>query len=172
MDILEFFKLSTGKWSSIKSNHHVDVTQQQSGRSTIEMIDLAPTDPQVAALCAQHQVDPSQVLCAAQVTWDGTLEGNKLADRGTTLLAAIGNPQSGQLLRQIGSQMAISQYSVDADESVTFVTDSEGLKAADRVWFESPNVRMRHTKSQQPDGTNTVAFCSEIRLMAAKPASE
>jgi CpeS-like protein len=171
MDILEFFQLSTGKWSSIKSNHHVDVTQQQSGRSTLEMTELAQSDPQVAALCALHNVDPSQVLCAAQVSWDGTLEGNKGADRGTTLMAAVGTPRSGQLLRQIGSLAATSEYSVDADESVSFVTDGEGLKAADRIWFESPNVRLRHTQSQWPDGTHTVAFCSEIRVMAAKPAS-
>lgn len=103
MDIVAFFQQSAGKWSSIKSNHHVDTTQQQSGRSTIEMTLLESHDPAVIELCTKQQQDPSAVISAARVKWEGTLEGSTKSETNSTLLVAIGDVKQGQLLRAMGN---------------------------------------------------------------------
>jgi hypothetical protein len=50
---------------------------------------------------------------------------------------------------------------------VILVIDGEQGASVERVWYESENVRMRHTKVQQSDGKSVVAFFSEIRLLQA-----
>jgi hypothetical protein len=169
MDIVGFFQQSAGKWSSIKSNHHVDTTQQQSGRSTIEMTLLPLDDASVTKLCS-----PGAPLAAAQVKWEGTMEGNPKTDTNNSLLVAIGSPTQGELLRTIGNfgtPAPIGQYSFgDGGEFMLVVEHPAGV-TTERVWFESENVRLRHTKIQNPDGTHVVAFCSEVRILPPKPAA-
>lgn len=169
MDIAAFFDLSAGKWSSIKSNHHMQTTQQQSGRSTIQMTPLEVSDQSVVDLCSKQSL--GNAVRAARVTWDGTLEGNAKGDKGSTLLVAIEqSPTAGKLVRAIGNfgaSVMVSEYRAGEGE-MTFVTTIGDQVTTERVWFESDNVRLRHTKIEGADGKCTVAFCSEIRSMAAK----
>jgi CpeS-like protein len=170
MDIAAFFQQSAGKWSSIKSNHHVDTTQQQSGRSTIEMTLLDPTDPTVLDLCSKQGQDPTTVISAARVKWEGTLEGTNKTETNSSLLVALGSPTQGQLLRTIGNfgtPGPIGEYSFgDGGEFLLRVADADWV-TTERVWFESENVRLRHTKVAYTNGKNVVAFCSEVRMLAA-----
>jgi CpeS-like protein len=168
MDIAAFFDLSAGKWSSIKSNHYMQTTQQQSGRSAIEMTPLEVSDAAVVELCNKQGLGTA--VRAARVTWDGTLEGNAKGDKGSTLLVAVAeSPTTGKLVRSIGNfgtSVLVCDY-VAGEGEMTFVTAMEGKVTTERVWFESDNVRLRHTKIQAADGECTVAFCSEIRSLAA-----
>jgi hypothetical protein len=171
MDIVAFFQQSAGKWSSIKSNHHVDTTQQQSGRSTIVMTLVEPTDPAVLDLCSKQGQDPSQVTAAAQLQWEGTMEGTTKQETNTGLIVAVGQPTQGQLLRTIGkfgTATSGGDYRFgDGGEFILTMTDKDWV-TTERVWFESENVRLRHTKIQYPDGKHVVSFCSEVRLLAPK----
>jgi hypothetical protein len=168
MDIAAFFDLSAGKWSSIKSNHYMQTTQQQSGRSAIEMTPLEVSDGSVVELCGKQGLGTA--VRAARVTWDGTLEGNAKGEKGTTLLVAVAeSPTAGKLVRSIGNfgaSVLVSDYATGEGE-ITFVTTVGDKVTTERVWFESDNVRLRHTKIQAADGECTVAFCSEIRSLAA-----
>jgi hypothetical protein len=168
MEIAAFFELSSGKWSSIKSAHHVQTTQQQSGKSSIELTAMAVSDPMVADLVIAQGLAPA--TCAANVTWDGTLEGNAKGVKGVGLLVAVAeSPTQGVLLRQFDHQVMRSRYAAGEGGEITFVTEMGDRVTTERVWFESDNVRMRHTKVQDTDGKCTVAFCSEIRMMTAAP---
>ncbi|MBE9031581.1 phycobiliprotein lyase [filamentous cyanobacterium LEGE 11480] len=171
MNIAEFFQQSAGRWSSIKSNHHVDTTQQQSGRSTIEMELLDANNPAVAELCSKQGLNVSGVAAAAQVKWDGTMEGITKKDSGSSLLVAIGTPEQGQLLRTIGNFGTAAPSGTyrfgDGGEFMLTVEDKDFV-TSERIWFESENVRMRHTKVQYPNGKSIVSFCSEVRLMTSK----
>jgi hypothetical protein len=172
MDIVAFFQQSAGRWSSIKSNHHVSTTQQQSGRSTIEMELLETADPAVMQLCHQQGVNPAQVTCAARVKWDGTMEGETKQDVGSSLLVAAGEPTQGQLWRAIGNFSApalAGTYRVGAGGEMILAIGDQQVRSVERIWYESDNVRMRHTKVEQADGKSVVSFCSEVRLIASKP---
>lgn len=171
MDIVEFFQQSAGRWSSIKSNHHVDSTQQQSGRSTLEMELLDAADAAVTELCNQQGHDPSHVACAAKVKWEGTMEGTTKQDIGASTLVAIGSPEKGQILRTLGNfgtPAPTGTYSFGDNGEFIMVVEDKHVVTTDRVWYESENVRMRHTKIQYADGKSVVAFCSEVRLMSPK----
>jgi hypothetical protein len=171
MDIVAFFQQSAGRWSSIKSNHHVETTQQQSGRSTIAMALIESNDPVVLELCNKQGQDPSTVISAASLSWEGTMEGTTKQETNQGLIVAVGAPTQGRLLQSIGKFGTTSiagQYSFgDGGEFILVVEDKEWV-TTERVWFESENVRLRHTKIQYPDGKNVVSFCSEVRLLAPK----
>jgi hypothetical protein len=172
MDIVAFFQQSAGKWSSIKSNHHVDTTQQQSGRSTIVMTLVEPTDPAVLDLCGKQGQDASQIAAAAQLQWEGTMEGTTKQETNTGLIVAVGQPTQGQLLRSIGkfgTATSGGDYSFGDGGEFILMMDDKDWVTTERVWFESENVRLRHTKIQYPDGKNVVAFCSEVRILPPKP---
>ncbi|MEB3295396.1 MAG: phycobiliprotein lyase [Synechococcales bacterium] len=177
MDIQAFFQLSAGKWSSIKSDHHVDVTQQQSGRSMIEMELLEPDHAAIAQLCQAHQISPDQIVCAAQVKWDGFLEGDTKNQVGSQVMAAIASTddrRQGKLLRTSGrfaTPAPATEFVFGAGNEITLTTEQGGLTMVERIWYESDNVRMRHTKIYRPDGSNSIVFCSEIRLGVTKPST-
>lgn len=171
MDIAAFFQQSAGRWSSIKSNHHVSTTTQQSGRSTMEMELLEASDPAVTQLCEKQGINPTQVACAARVKWDGTMEGETKKDVGSSLLVAVGEPSQGQLLRSIGNfdtPAPSGTYQFGEGGELLLSVDDQQVTSVERVWFESDNVRFRHTKVRQADGKSIVSFCSEVRLLAAK----
>ncbi|MFM2430671.1 MAG: hypothetical protein RLZZ511_1884 [Cyanobacteriota bacterium] len=172
MDIVAFFQQSAGRWSSIKSNHHVDTTQQQSGRSAIEMDLLDVNDPAVLELCSKQGEDPQSVTVAAKVKWEGTLEGSTKTDTNQSLLVAIGDPTQGQLLRTIGkfgTPSATGRYHFGEGGEFILTVEDQNWVTTERVWFESENVRMRHTKIQHTDNRQVVSFCSEVRLVTAPP---
>jgi hypothetical protein len=173
MSIVAFFQQSAGRWSSIKSNHHVSTTQQQSGRSTVEMELLTADDASVITLCEKQGMNPSEVAAAAKVTWDGFMEGSSKNEVGSAVLVAIGNEQTGTLLRSTGNfgvPAAPGRYGFgEGGEFLLTIEDSaKNQVTTERVWFESENVRMRHNKIESSDGQCIVAFWSEVRLLGAK----
>jgi CpeS-like protein len=175
MNIREFFQQSSGKWSSIKSSHHVDNTTQQSGKSTIEMTLLEASDPNVLALCQKQGVNPSTVICGARVQWDGFLEGETKNQKGSLMMVAAGEMMTGKLYRSTGNfgiAIPFSTYSFAQGKEITFTTQADTVTTVERIWFESENVRLRHTKTHRSDGSSSIAFCSEVRLGVTKPVEE
>jgi hypothetical protein len=173
MDIVAFFQQSAGRWASIKSNHHVATTQQQSGRSTLEMELLAASDPAVTQLCEKQGTNPGAVLCAARVKWDGTMDGETKSDTGSTVIVAVGELTHGQMLRSMGNfgtPAPAGKYQIGEGGEVILVVEGDQGASVERVWYESENVRLRHTKVQQADGQSVVAFFSEIRLLQTPKA--
>jgi hypothetical protein len=173
MSIVAFFQQSAGRWSSIKSNHHVSTTQQQSGRSTIEMTLLAVDDASVITLCEKQGMNPSEVKAAAKVTWDGFMEGSVKNEVGSALMVAIGDERTGTMLRATGNfgiPAAPGRYRFgEGGEFLLTIEDSaKNQVTTERVWFESENLRMRHNKIQASDGDCVVAFWSEVRLLGEK----
>ncbi len=47
MDAMEFFQLSTGKWRSQRTTHHLAFKRSEKGESEIQIKALAADDPQV-----------------------------------------------------------------------------------------------------------------------------
>ncbi len=171
MDIVEFFQLSQGKWFSQRSNLAAKVPSD--GRSDLYIETLSATDPAVIQLCEQNHVDPSQALCGVRIRWDGSMEQEREKYSGSTLLVPISSPDQaneGTLLRDgQANESAASRYIMGTDDALTLITESETLYAEERVWFASPNLRLRTRILRQPDGVNVASFCSEIRMGVTKP---
>lgn len=171
MDIVEFFQLSNGKWFSQRSN--LAAESPSSGRSELYIEALGATDPAVIQLCEQNHVDPSQALCGIRIRWDGSIEQEREKYSGSTVLVPISSSDQaneGPLLRDSNStEKASSRYIMGTDDALTLITESDTLYAEERVWFASPNLRLRTRILRQPNGVNMASFCSEIRMGVTKP---
>lgn len=176
MNIVEFFELSSGKWFSQRTSHHLDFKPSEAGKSDliIEMVDSA--DPAVVKLCQQCRIDPTLALCGARTSWNGTTEPGGKKYAGSTLLVPIAdpeNPNQGQLLSESGTAgktPSLGRYVVGDDDAVTLITEDETLHAEERLWFASPNLRLRTSVLKRSSGFSLASFCSEIRMGVSKPA--
>jgi hypothetical protein len=176
MNIVEFFELSSGKWFSQRTSHHFDSKPLEAAKSDlmIEMIDKA--DPAVVKLCQQYRIDPALALCSARVNWSGSMEQGGKKYAGSTLLVPIADPENsnqGSLLSESGTAETaprLGRYVVGDDDAVTLITEDETLYAEERLWFASPNVRLRTSVLKRSGGFSLASFCSEIRMGVSKPA--
>jgi hypothetical protein len=172
MDITEFFQQSAGKWVSQRTSHHPTFKQPESGRSEFYIETLAADDPAVIELCQAQGVDAAAALLGVRTRWDGTMEQNKGKRSGSTLLVAIAGdtPHEGRLLfPQNGAELA-GRFVMGDDEALTLIAESPTLYSQERLWFESPNFRLRTSTLKGADGFSTASFCSEIRMGGAPSA--
>ena len=176
MDIVEFFQQSSGKWFSQRSSHHLASQESEGGKSNLWIEMLPKEDPTVVALCEQYAVDPTLALCGVKITWDGKMERDKEKPAGSTVLVPIAdptNPNAGKLLRAQGQTEkapVAGRYAIASDNVLVLITENETLYSEERLWFASPNLRLRTNVLKQPGGFSTASFCSEIRMGVAKPA--
>lgn len=170
MNIEEFFEMSAGKWFSHRSTHHLAFNQSEDGKSDIIIETLATDHPEVIKLCQIYEIAPSSVACSARVTWNETRERDKQKNSGSTVIVTIpdvDNRDEGRLLRQtISAKEApvIGRYKIGSDDAVTLTVKSETMYSEERIWFASPNLRMRARVLKRLDGFSLADFTSEIRM--------
>ncbi len=175
MNIEEFFQLSAGKWFSHRTSHHLAFKQSESGKSDIVIEMLAADHPDVVKLCQQYEIDPSLASCGARVNWNGTMEWDEEKHTGSTVLVPIpdaDNPNEGKLLREMGyaeKTPVAGTYKVGEDGALTLTTEYQTMSSEERLWFASPNLRMRVGVLKRFGGFSMASFTSEIR-MGGSPA--
>jgi hypothetical protein len=64
------------------------------------------------------------------------------------------------------------RYRVGEDGALTLITEYETMSTEERLWFASPNLRMRTSILKRFGGFSMASFCSEIRMGVTKPATE
>lgn len=177
MDIVEFFQQSTGKWFSQRTSHHLAFKQSEGGKSELVIEMLPKDDPAVVALCQQYEVDPNLALCGARVSWDGTMEWDEEKHKGSTVLVPVADPDKtneGKLLREVGyaeKAPVAGRYVMGSDDALTLITEYETMYSEERLWFASPNLRLRTSILKRFGGFSMASFCSEIRMGGAAPQS-
>lgn len=177
MDIKEFFEQSAGKWFSQRTGHHPAFKQAESGQSNITIEILAADAPEVVQLCEQYHIDPALAVCGARVTWDGTMEWyeDKGKRSGSTVLVPVPNSDKaneGRLLRKMGDahKAAVTgRYVIGNDNALTTITESETMYSEERLWFASPNFRLRTTILKHSGGFSMASLYSEIRMGVSQP---
>ena len=168
MDIQEFFQQSAGRWFSQRTNHHLASKQGKSDKSNIKIEILSQDDPKVIALCQQYKIDPA-------LAWGGMGVTQEEAKTGSSVIVPIAdpeNPQRGTLLHNIGyaeTTRVPGRYIMGSDDVLTLITESESLQIEERLWFVSPNLRLRTSILKQSDGFSMTSFCSEIRMGMTPP---
>ena len=176
MDIVEFFQLSSGKWFSHRTQQDLSLPNAAGGKSTVQVESLTNQDSAVIQLCEHCHIHPQQALCGLRISWTGTVEGSPQQEQGTTFLVAIADPDNtceGKILRQQGTvQTSNGRYLMGTDDVLTLTAETEQGASVERIWFASPNLRLRTGLIQEADQQYSVAsFCSEIRLGVTQPAS-
>jgi len=161
MTISDFFQLRAGKWASQRTSHYPIIKKSESQKSEIGFELLPSDDMEVVDLCRLANVDPVAAICGAKITWQKELEKQK----GSSVLVAIAegeNIQAGKLLLQEGSQKyVVGRYFMGEDEILKLVTDADGLRSEEKLWFPRPNVCMR--AGITTGVTNVTSYCTEIR---------
>jgi len=169
MNIEEFFALSAGRWFSHRTSHHLAFKQSEDGKSDITIEMLAADHPEVVKLCQQYEINPQAASCGARVTWNGTMEWDEEKHTGSTVLVTIPDPHSpkeGKLLREMGyaeKAPVAGTYKIGDDDALTLVTEYETMWSEERLWFASPNLRMRVSVLKRFGGFSMASFTSEIR---------
>ncbi|MFB2936214.1 phycobiliprotein lyase [Aerosakkonemataceae cyanobacterium BLCC-F154] len=170
MDIKEFFEMSAGKWFSQRTSHHLAFKQSESGKSDIRIEMLPADDPEVLELCKQYEIDPNLTWGGARVSWDGTMEWDEEKHAGSSVLVPIPDPDKpgeGKLLRDVGyaeKAGVAGRYVMGSDGAMTLITEYETMYSEERIWFASPNLRLRTSILKRFGGFSMASFCSEIRL--------
>ena len=147
MNAMEFFQLSTGKWRSQRTTHHLAFKRTEMGESEIDIEVLAVDDPKVFEICQLHEVDPSLAIGGAFVSWHGSMgwDRNDENHAGSTVFVLVPDadqPQQGRLLRERGYAEivpVIGQYHVDDDQGLVLTTEYESMSSTERFWFANPS---------------------------------
>jgi hypothetical protein len=170
MNIEEFFQLSAGKWFAHRTSHDLAGKPSTSTKSDIIIENLSAEHPEVVQLCQQQGIAPNLAACGAKVNWNDTTRLNQ-KNTGSTVLVLVpdaDNPNEGKFLRSTGG----GRYRIGSDESLTLIAEEENIYTEERLWFASPNLRMRVSVVKHSHGSNVASFTSEIRMGGSPPPAK
>jgi CpeS-like protein len=172
MDAMEFFQLSTGRWRSQRTTHHLAFKRSEAGESNILVEALPADNPKVIEICQLHQVDPQLAIGGAFVSWQGAMGWDREEENheGSTIFSLIpdaDNPRQGSLLRERGYAEIVpvaGRYEMDDEDALVLITEYETMSSIERFWFVSPSIRMRSSTVKRFGGFSTATFCTEFRV--------
>lgn len=179
-DAKEFFQLSSGKWRSQRTTHHLPFRRAESGNSDISVEFLDGDDPKIAKICEMHDVDSQKAIGGAFVSWDGSMAWDKENEdhKGTTVFALIpdeSDPRKGKLLRERGYAEIVpvaGEYAMDVSDALVLITEYETMSIIERFWFVNPDLRLRSSTVKRFGGFNTATFCAESRAVESLEREE
>ncbi len=171
MNVTQFFRLSLGQWRSQRSGHDLMLGGFEDLRSTITIRALPANDRQVIELCRWYDVSVDLVFHPLEITATGDTK-NREADEHYLLvpLPDPDNPNRGKMLRSRPEEGAIRNciYRLQDDDTMTMVTEYDRATTEERIWFASPNLRLRvATVRTEDSGAIATTFSSEVRERSA-----
>ncbi|MCL2924858.1 MAG: phycobiliprotein lyase [Trichodesmium sp. MAG_R04] len=177
MDVVEFVESSIGRWRSQRSGHSLALSHFEEVRSTINIVSLPKTAPEVIELCKSSGVDIANAVSPFQMSWQGESDWdeNEII-KGSSVLVPIpdiNNLKKGKLLRSQGYAETIpaaGEYYITEDETFILYTEYDSAAAEERIWFHTPNLRFRVSliKTSDGNGVLTASFSSEIRSLSTQ----
>ncbi|MGB7444269.1 MAG: phycobiliprotein lyase [Coleofasciculaceae cyanobacterium] len=175
MDAKEFFEQCAGKWFSQRTSHYLDFRPAKSGKSDIFVETLSTDNAEVIKLCQKHDIRPEVALLGLRYRWEGTMEGDKNKHIGSTLIVPVPNlekPNQGLLLQERGNSgknPLVGQYILGEDGALTMITENENLYSEERIWFASPNLKLRSGLIKRFGRSTQASISSEIRMGLTQP---
>ena len=171
MTIQKFLEMSAGKWFSQRTSHQLTNQQSEHGSSDILIEMLAADHPQLLQLRQQHPAagSPAGIQVISKTAQQWNTPKNAVPTSMTTVLMPIDQPTansfSGSLLWMAnGQQMPLGKFQIGEDEAVTLFLSYQSMQIEERIWFASPNLRLRTSVQKSSAGWSLASFCSEIRM--------
>jgi hypothetical protein len=173
MTIQKFLEMSAGKWFSQRTSHQLTNQQSEHGSSDILIEMLAVDHPQLLQLRQQHSAAGIPAVAGIQVTsktaqqWNAPK--NAVPTSTTTVLMPIDLPTANSLAGSLlwmanGQLMSVGKFQIGEDEAVTLFLSYQSMQIEERIWFASPNLRLRTSVQKSSAGWSLASFCSEIRM--------
>jgi hypothetical protein len=171
MNMMDFFRKSSGKWFIQRVVHHFDLSDDESGDSNLIIQTIEPTDPRVAETCHQQGIDPVRAMGGGVFMWQANLLDREPNPDYAAVLIDIPDDDTkmtGKLIRDRGyaeNIPVISQYWFGQDGVLTIDTEYEQKQGQERCWFVNDDFRIRASNIRTIDGINLVTYCSERRCI-------
>lgn len=167
INIQGFFQLSLGNWFVLRTSHSLGSLVSAPGATDLQVEPVTLTDQVVIQLCETVQVDPSQVLAATQLHWQGQGFPSQPPAQGSRLLVSISSQSSGQRGQLLGQTATGSidqlEFYIDPEERLILTQKQGSMTREDWLWFASPNLRLRLSLVMQTGQLQQATWYSEIR---------
>ena len=177
-DALSFFRLSCGRWTSQRSQHHLLHRRAEAGSSFIVVEELLKGDERLAEIAARNGESVERIIGGCWVRWSGSMAWDRAGEshEDQTMFGLIPTDEAGRsglLLRDRGyaeKAPVAGQFRMDAENGLILTTDYEMMSSLERFWFAGPNLRLRTSTVQGL--SNNASFCMETRQLddASAPA--
>jgi len=169
----EFLELCAGKWFSLRTGYRLDNAQVDNSKSEIAIERLLRDRSEIVTLCQQHKINPDETLGGTKASWENAAEGFKPKQMGSAVVVLVpdgDNLKTGKLLSALGNQASptVGRYILGSDEALTLIVEGEKTYSEERLWFASPNLRLRTSLIKSDRGLSRTAFYSEIRRVVKK----
>jgi hypothetical protein len=174
MDINKFLEQTAGNWFSQRTTYKIDKNQVENSKADLRIKILPPAHHQITQLCQQHHLNSKLSLGAIASSWDNSPDWSKPKQQGSTMLVLIANKhdsQTGTIFRLIDNsdkQVILGRYVLGNDGALTLILEQENHCVEERIWFASPNLRLRTSIIKNGDEFTTTSFYSEIRKVVKK----
>lgn len=169
MDINKFLEQNEGKWFSQRTIYNLNQETAENSKSNLSIELLKPDNEMLVKLCQQQEINPTAAIGAIKTNWDNSIDGGKKAEKGTNLLVLIANDEQTQegkiLLSNQNKTASVGSYVLGEDEALTLILKENKLQSQERIWFVSPNLRLRTSLIKQGDKFISTSFYSEIRRL-------
>ena len=177
-DALSFFRLSCGRWTSQRSQHHLLHRRAEAGASFIVVEELQKGDERLAEIAARNNESVERIIGGCWVRWSGSMAWDRAGEshEDQTMFGLIPTDEAGRsglLLRDRGyaeKAPVAGEFRMDAENGLILTTDYEMMSSLERFWFAGPNLRLRTSTVQGL--SNNASFCMETRQLddASVPA--
>lgn len=165
MEIKEFIELSVGQWFAQRTSYQLQAETADNSKSEITIEMLSRDNPELVKICQKHQIEPNLTL-ATKTSWDNSVDWGKPKETGFNLLILVPdtqNHQVGKLLTGNVVEQKIGHYQMGEDEALTLIVEEGNNHTSERLWFASPNLRLRTSLLKNNNNFSSTAFYSEIR---------
>ena len=172
---LSFFRLSCGRWTSQRSQHHLLHRRAEAGASFIVVEELHKGDARLAEIAQRNNESVERIVGGCWVRWSGSMAWDRAGEshEDQTMFGLIPSDdagRSGLLLRDRGyaeKAPVAGQFHMDAENGLILTTDYEMMSSLERFWFAGPNLRLRTSTVQGL--SNNASFCMETRMLDTAP---
>ena len=170
-DALSFFRLSCGRWTSQRSQHHLLHRRAEAGASFIVVEELQKGDERLAEIAARNNESVERIIGGCWVRWSGSMAWDRAGEshEDQTMFGLIPTDEAGRsglLLRDRGyaeKAPVAGEFHMDAENGLILTTDYEMMSSLERFWFAGPNLRLRTSTVQGL--SNNASFCMETRQL-------
>lgn len=174
MTVDDFFERSVGEWRSQRSSHNLAWTQFEAITSDITIESKGTTDEEIVELCKQNKVEADETTFSIGMSWEGESDwDDDEVMEGSAVMSVIKDGASrGRLLRSVGyaeTIPAVGNWEMTEDGVFVLNTFYDAAAAEERIWFATPDLRMRvsQIRTSSGNGVVTASFSTEIRKLRA-----
>lgn len=176
MDIKTFLEQTDGEWFSQRTIYNLTEEENEVTNAKANLtVQVLPSDEdQVVNIIKDFSLNTDAILGAISSTWDNSPDWGKPKEQGSTVLVLVQNEensQAGKIFRVINKpdkKVITGQYILGKDEALTLILEQNNHSIEERIWFASPNLRMRTIIYKRDQKCIKTSFYSEIKRIVKK----